>query len=88
MRLGALARWRQEVRDGRRADTVHCFDALHAAACNEAAAIEREAAGDTKRALWFMDCALLRLDGCDGTPGDGRAGDRMLKQLKDRVRAA
>ena len=62
-RLGALARWRSEIRAGTRQSTAEGFDDLHAAACNEVAALEAWAGGDSAGGRWFMDRAALRLLG-------------------------
>lgn len=92
-KLGALDRWRQEIRTGKRQNTAADFDDLHAAACNEAAASEAWYHGDRKRAQWFMDRALLRLHGCYGSPDDetrdGKpgAGQRLMAELRRRAAA-
>lgn len=91
--VGALKRWHLEIRAGRRQNTLADFDALHAAACNEAAAYEALARGDHKRAQWFMDRALLRLHGCYGDPDDetrdGKPGpgQRLIAELQRRAAA-
>jgi len=85
-RLGALERWRKEIRQGRR-QNGRPFDDLQAAACNEVAALECETRGDRSDAEWFMDRALLRLHGCYHEPDDGDKknpgpGRRKLAELK------
>lgn len=91
-RLGALARWRAEVHAGGRQNTAADFDALHAAACEELAALECEALGDHGKARMFMDRALLRLNGCYQNPEDGEGfhaiADRLLQELKAKAGAA
>jgi hypothetical protein len=93
-RLGALRRWREEIASGKRRNSIHDFDDLHAAACNEVAAYEMEQRGDRKAGQWFMDRALLRLHGCYGHPTDSTSdgkpgpGARLMAELKRQAGAA
>jgi hypothetical protein len=97
-RLGALDRWRAEIRAGKRQNTVADFDDLHAAACNELYALECEAVGDHRAARYWLDTAILRLHGLypDAAPDDvdekdrkkpGR-GRRLLNELRKQAGAA
>jgi hypothetical protein len=67
--LGALDRWRNEVQRGERGNSFQDFDALAAAACWEACALERQAAGDMRAARDYLAIAALRLHGHDQSLG-------------------
>lgn len=66
-RVGALARWHEEMRRGVRGKPGNWhtwkYDDVWAAACAEKTAIEMESQGDLHRARDFMDWARCRLDG-------------------------
>jgi hypothetical protein len=92
-RLGALARWHEEIRRGARKNDAASFDDLHAAACWEQTAYSRQTEGDEAGAREAMDTALLRLHGCYGAPRDGTKekpgpGRRLLRELRNRTKAA
>jgi hypothetical protein len=59
--VGALEGWRSEVQAGKRRNTGQDFDALAAAACWEACALEMQTAGDVRTARDYLDMATLRL---------------------------
>lgn len=80
-RLGALERWREEIRAGLRKNDFKHFDDLAAAACSEMAAREAAADGDWDRAYRFLDRTRLRLAGYRGDP-DSKEARELLKRLK------
>lgn len=79
-RLGALERWREEIRAGQRKNDCQHFDGLAAAAANEATAREVALAGDLATARRFIDRARLRLENFWGDPGSDH-GKAILRQL-------
>jgi hypothetical protein len=72
-RLGALARWRAEIRAGKRQNTGEHFDALAVGACWELRALELEAAGNHAEARHCMDEAARRMLGYSVEPSAGVA---------------
>lgn len=90
-RVGALARWHREMRRGIRGQPERLatwkYDDVWSAACAEQTAIECEAEGDLGRARYFMDWALLRLNGCREVP-DTKAGQTLLAKLRPDVVSA
>jgi hypothetical protein len=56
------------------------YDGVWSAACAEQTAIECEAEGDLDRARYWMDWALLRLNGCQEAP-DTKRGKALLAKL-------
>ena len=84
---GALAKWRQELRGGKRGNpdrwTTWPLDDLWKAACKEAVAFESKAAGDAKGAEVYFDWAFLLLHGCHEDPRTP-AGRAALERLHPR----
>jgi hypothetical protein len=70
--LGALERWRAELRAGKRGDPNKPFswvlDDLWKAACKETVALELERAGDLAGAQHYLDWAAMCLLGHDVDP--------------------
>jgi hypothetical protein len=93
-RVGALARWHEEMRRGVRGkpSNWHTWkvDDLWCAACAEKTAIEMEAQGDLDRARDFMAWALCRLHhirdewdkGQRTRAHETKAGKALLKKLR------
>ena len=84
---GALARWRQELIDGKRGLPNHPFtwrlDDLWRAASKEMTALELEAVGDVAGARHYLNWALLCLYGCKEDPRTSR-GRSLLLELRQR----
>jgi hypothetical protein len=82
--LGALERWRAELRAGKRGDPNRPFswvlDDLWKAACKETVALELERAGDFAGARQYLDWAAMCLLGHDVDPGTPR-GRQLLSRL-------
>jgi hypothetical protein len=79
--VGALERWQEEIRLGKRQNDANSFDELHAAACSEFTAQQMAAEEDWSGARRFLDRALLRLNGFWGEPESDK-GRVLLKELK------
>jgi hypothetical protein len=86
-RLGALERWRAEIRSGKRRNDFKSFDGLAAAAGSELTARRLAAEGDWPGATWFLDRARVRLEDFWGDPSS-KTGWGILKRLQDECRAA
>ena len=84
-RLGALARWQEELQAGKRGRPSQPFtwvlDDLWRAACKEAVAIELESAGDLQGARHYQDWALLVLHGHQEDPKTP-AGRALLARVR------
>ena len=91
-RLGAVERWRDELRRGLRGDpalsSTWTIDGLWAAAVNEEAARRAAAEGDAPRAREFITRALLALEGEIGLPTDSPKAIRVLAALAKRAGVA
>jgi hypothetical protein len=81
-RLGALERWRAEIRSGKRRNDFKSFDGLAAAAGSELTARRLAAEGDWPGAAWFLDRARVRLEDFWGDPSS-KTGWDILKRLQD-----
>jgi hypothetical protein len=90
-RVGALARWHAEMRRGARGNPDNYgtwkYDDLWSAACAEKCALEMEAEGDGDRARYWMDSALLRLNG-HSEPPDTKEGRKLLAELRAKAPSA
>jgi hypothetical protein len=84
LRVGALQRWRAELRSGKRGQLDRPFtwvlDDLWRAASKEMVALELEAAGDLAGAQHYLDWAALCLLGHDLDPLTPR-GRQLLNRL-------
>jgi len=85
-RLGALERWQEELRAGKRGHPSQPFtwvlDSLWLAASKEAVALELEVAGDLQGARHYMDWALLILHGHHKDPGTPAGRIRLARVRK------